>query len=298
MTIVDIWERWVAWIANYHATSCVPEYPLCLAAYKKMGYRFMKELRDPFSEYHYQIRDLLKICNYMRIFEDCWGWVHIVAKGMITDTFNGQLVRALVLSRVLNKVQDEFEPRATNLGEILSEAFDDYRAHYVLQEEPLVNFAGIFGHPHLEETPGLEAGFCKEFYPELATMTQAQCDARFLDTNSEEDSDQDMEGMEYVLEDVELEAYGAWININEVTLTKQCAINDPCTICQTEVTLGSFGRQRCIGPVDCSDVFHAGCLEGWVNGASTTSNLCPNCQTEITTQLRPRRPTSERSPVH
>ena len=103
------------------------------------------------------------------------------------------------------------------------------------------------------------------------------------------------------LRDVELQATGEPINVSEVTTPCEAPLPEEtvCTICQCE--LGAAGTEaeeleegELLGtsPVKtrCEHVFHANCLDQWVNSVMGNSNLCPICRMSLCVQ-RPREPT-------
>lgn len=54
-----------------------------------------------------------------------------------------------------------------------------------------------------------------------------------------------------------------------------------CSICQDEIT-SEQGEQGVVVSTPCGHLFHAECLDQWVNeSAMETSNTCPECRTEI-----------------
>jgi hypothetical protein len=80
------------------------------------------------------------------------------------------------------------------------------------------------------------------------------------------------------LTDVELEAKGPFINVDDIA--EPCVPTDRsiCTICQDEITdKGS----ACVQLLVCEHEFHCNCLHTWVNGVHDTQVLCPNCRAEI-----------------
>ncbi|KZM24083.1 uncharacterized protein EKO05_0010266 [Ascochyta rabiei] len=292
MTIADHWEAWVSADMGFLASqSCMPDYSWCVAIYKAMWQQFKKDLRDPFSEYPYQIRDQLKLLSYMRVFEECWQWVHLEAGGIPADGFDGHNVRLQVHNNVLAKVRDELQSYGTDVTAVLDREFS---LKSLLDEQRIIHITHTDSYPYLDDIQTLENGLCKWFYPHLPGMTQEQYDARYPVTEPDDDmdsvSEMNFHYEEFELDDVEVEAYGARLGLADFALDKQPGADDICTICQAVIGLGDSAEQRCVGPFGCLDIFHAECLDDWVNGASKTSNLCPNCQTEITTQQRPHRP--------
>ncbi|KAJ4355056.1 hypothetical protein N0V95_003274 [Ascochyta clinopodiicola] len=291
LTIADLWETWVSVDMSFLTSrSFMPDYSWCVATYDAMWYQFKKDLRDPFSEYPYHIRDQLKLLSYMSVFEECWQWVYLEAGQMNAENFNGHNVRLQVYNNVLTKVRDVLSYGSDITG-ILYQGFG---SHSLVTEERIRHITQADNYPYLDDILVLKDGLCKLFYPHLPAMTPEQYDARFPVTEPEDDMDSDS-GMdlhydELQLDDVEIEAYGARLGLADLILDKQPDADDICTICQAGFSLVGSAEQRCVGPIGCLDVFHAECLDDWVNGASKTSNLCPNCQTEITTQQRPRRP--------
>lgn len=108
-------------------------------------------------------------------------------------------------------------------------------------------------------------------------------------------------GRDNALHDVELQATGEPINVSEVTTP--CEAPPPeetvCTICQCEFGATGVeaeeleeGELSGTGPVKtrCEHVFHANCLDQWVNSVMGNSNLCPICRMSLCVQ-RPREPT-------
>ncbi|KAF9697705.1 hypothetical protein EKO04_003978 [Ascochyta lentis] len=248
MLVADLWESWVsADVGSLAERSCMPDYSWCVAAYKEMWQGFQKVLQDPFSEYPYQVRDQMKLLSYMRVFEECWEWVHAASGDVHVGDFSGHDVRARVHNDLLAKVRDEFKDNLTNIAEILEQAFGSYD---LILETRVIGITHVSGYPYLDEVQYLEAGLCRSFYPHLPGMTQEQYDARYpvsdSDSISVDWSDTDFEDDEYELVDIEIEAYGARLNLADFTVDKQPGADDICTICQTEVSLGDSNQQRCM----------------------------------------------------
>jgi len=107
-------------------------------------------------------------------------------------------------------------------------------------------------------------------------------------------------GRDNALRDVELQATGEPINVSEVTTPCEEPLPEGtvCTICQYEFGAAGAeaeeleeGELSGTGPVKarCEHVFHADCLDQWVNSAMGNSNLCPICRMALCVQ-RPREP--------
>lgn len=108
-------------------------------------------------------------------------------------------------------------------------------------------------------------------------------------------------GRDNALRDVELQATGEPINVSEVTTPCEAPLpgETVCTICQCEFGATGVeaeeleeGELLGTGPVKtrCEHVFHANCLDQWVNSVMGNSNLCPICRMALYVQ-RPREPT-------
>jgi len=107
-------------------------------------------------------------------------------------------------------------------------------------------------------------------------------------------------GRDNALRDVELQATGEPINVSEVTTPCEEPLPEEtvCTICQCELGAAGVeteeleeGELSGTGPVKtcCEHVFHADCLDQWVNSVIGNSNLCPICRMALCVQ-RPREP--------
>lgn len=83
------------------------------------------------------------------------------------------------------------------------------------------------------------------------------------------------------LEDVRFEAVGPRIKANRIAGPAHALTDPACCICLenyfTKMGLGETGRWK----VACGHVFHAHCIERWVNGIEPSSPLCPLCRTPI-----------------
>ena len=295
MTIVEVWD--VRLTVEGNQGGPMPPYAWCVGAYEKMWHRFRNDLRDPFSEYPYKLRqEMLREISYMRVFEECWRWVCLATQDSTAEDFDPYEVRVAVYNHVLTDVRNAFQPRNPSTADMLEETFGERNEHggcQLLAESPIVNVNNL--EDDLRERKSLCDGLCKEYYPGLPDMTQEEYDALYPDSddehNMESESEAEVDMLELELtEDVELEAYGRQIDIDQFTVWKRPAAGDFCTWCQTEIVLADSWLRRCVVPVTCSDAFHAGCLSGWINSASATSHQCPNCKVQMTSQKRPRRP--------
>jgi hypothetical protein len=113
------------------------------------------------------------------------------------------------------------------------------------------------------------------WYPEThnGTYVQPPQIKRFLSfRNANQEQDQT---------DVEFEAQGPLIDVEDIA--DPCFPTDRsiCTICQDEITDDMW-------PCAQLPVFHCDCLHTWVNGVHEEQVLCPNCRAEIC-DARPRR---------
>lgn len=293
LTIVQVWD--VRFHVEGDEGALMPSYEWCVAAYEKMWQCSKNEVRNPLSEYPYMVRhELLRDIQFMRVFEECWKWIALATQGIHAQDFDPYEVRVAVLKYVLTLARNEFQPRNFSTQEELEKAFGaktEGSGYVLLAERPVVYVGNLDND--LRERPSLHVGLCKEFYPHLPNMTQAEYEAMYPD--SEDDSENDSDGSESDLGELELppdvvvEAYGPLIDIAKFTWEKEPDAGGFCTWCQTFIALLDPEEQRCVVPMTCSDTFHAECLEGWVNGPASNSSDCPNCKVQMTSQQRPRR---------
>jgi hypothetical protein len=159
---------------------------------------------------------------------------------------------------------------------------NEHGKYRLLQELPQIEpYALQYG---LQEWRALHNGMCDQWYP-LPLFEEE----KFDDGDSEDFSG--MEGVEFELfEDVEMEVYGPRVDITQFTVGKECDADAFCTWCQEMISSADSDAKRCVMPMACSDIFHAECLDEWVNGASQSSNLCPNRKVHMTPMQRTRRP--------
>ena len=63
---------------------------------------------------------------------------------------------------------------------------------------------------------------------------------------------------------------------------KDCMIKSDCTICLEKINFGRFKKDKFIS-LECSHVFHFGCLQGWVSSEMEKgrSAKCPICRGEL-----------------
>lgn len=289
LTIVQVWDFRLTVEGDGQGT--LPPYAWCVAAYEKMWHRFRNELRDPFSEYPYMLRQtLLREIKYMRVFEDCWRWVHYITRDLATEDFDPYEVRCAVYQSILTTVQNEYQPRNHSTAQVLKEAFGENDRSEWLQlfaENPVVTIDNL--EEDLREQYSLYDGLC-DFIYDFPDATPENLDELYSDSDAELYSDEDTV-MEYEpAEDVEVEVYGPRIDIAQFTSAKQATADDFCTWCQDEISPHGLNEKCCVVPLTCSDSFHAGCLDAWVNGASKNFDKCPNCKVQMTNRRRARRP--------
>lgn len=102
-------------------------------------------------------------------------------------------------------------------------------------------------------------------------------------------------GRDSALRDVELQATGEPINVSEVTTPCEEPLPEEavCAICQCEFRAAGAeaeeleeGELSGSGPVKtlCEHVFHADCLDQWVNSVMGNSDLCPICRIALCTK--------------
>lgn len=292
LTMVNIWH--CCFQTRVEGVETPLPYEWCVASYDKMWYQFKKELQNPFSDYPYKVREQLQKMSYMRVFEECWKWVKLAAQSK--EDFEMHEVRKLVYNHMLVMARNEFEPHEQSTMRVLKKSFGDhqiYGEYNILGEEPVVYLHNLNDYPHLREIQSLHDGLCKEFYPNLPDISQEEYDVRYpvseQEIGSESVSEMDLDDADLQSGGIQDEAYGPRIDISQFTFDKPSDENDYCAICQTDITLGGSYEQRCIVTVDCLHVFHAECLDEWVNGAMENSNTCPQCRALITSQRRPRR---------
>ncbi|KAJ4986963.1 hypothetical protein SVAN01_07504 [Stagonosporopsis vannaccii] len=257
-TIVEVWNTRL--MVEGNEESSMPPYQWCEAAYYKMWYRFRNELRDPFSDYPYVLRqELLRKLSYQRVFEHCWGWVYQVTVEIGAKDFDPSEVRETIHSLVLTAVQNKFQTRYRGTESVLKEEFGSRTGderYQLLDEGPLVSVFSLEGDLHATSSV---LDLCEEFY-----------------YSADEDEDAYMGELE-MTEDVEMEAYGSLIELAQFTTVKQPAPDDFCSCCQEMIFLGDSHEMRCLVPVACNDTFHASCLADWVN--STSSSALTSAQT-------------------
>lgn len=256
-TIVEVWDVHLTVEGDGSEVGPMPPYDWCDAAYVKMWHRFQNELRNPFSEYPYLLRqEVLHKMSYQRIFEECWNWVYTATYDTSAEDFDPFQVREGIYDRILSMVQVEYEPRNHSTTEVLEGAFGE---HTLLAEHPVVS---VFNLEDDLTDPGYGVELCQDFY-----------------------LSQELEP----LEDVEMEVHGPFIDLAQFTSAKPPAVDDFCTWCQEKIGLDDPAGMHCLVPNNCTDTFHAGCLAAWVNGASLSAHQCPNCKVTMTNQRRFRR---------
>lgn len=289
LTIVNVWNTRLAVDAHRidDGDDAMPPYSWCVAAYEKMRDHFLNDMEHPFSAYPYDLRlRVLRKLDYMTVFEDCWGLVHEACSTAEANSFNFFQVRRDVHNAIVQKVRNVLRRQIPgNVIDDLDLAFEntferpnEQGKYWLLIEGPQIEPYAL--QYDLQEWRALHNGMCDQWYP--------------LPLFEEEESDDfsDIAGLEFELpEDVEFEVYGPRINIAEFTVSKKESDADAfCTWCQDMVSSADSGAKRCVVPMACSDTFHAECLDIWVNGASRSSNLCPNCKVRMTPMQRARRP--------
>jgi hypothetical protein len=107
--------------------------------------------------------------------------------------------------------------------------------------------------------------------------------------NENSDEDDEME----LAEDVQFEPDGPPLDIS--TFTTPVALipaNIDCTVCLESFSASGGESGDVVVRTSCGHCFHSSCLDGSVNGAHDSRNLCPNCRAEICAP-RPRRPIAD-----
>ncbi|KAF3031509.1 hypothetical protein E8E12_001958 [Didymella heteroderae] len=236
LTIVEVWD--VRLQVRGDADAVMPSYNWCVAAYEKMWHRFKNEVRNPLSDYPYMVREqLLRDVHYTRVFEEGWKWTDLATQDIEAQDFDPHEIRKAIYEHVLKLVRDEFQPRNLGTQEALEQVFGaktENKEHFLLAESPVV-FVDNLGND-LRTRLSIYDGLCQGFYPDLPTMTDAEYDAMYLDSEAEYDQD---EYEPVPLEDVEVEALGPSIDVAGFTRIKEPDADDFCTICQEQITLAT-----------------------------------------------------------
>lgn len=284
LTVVQVWDLHLQIWGD--VDTLMPSYDWCVAAYERMWYRFKNELRNPLSDYPYVVREqLLLDVHYMRVFEECWKWTNLATEDIKAQEFDPYETCTTIYENVIKLVRDEFQPRDFSTQDLLKQVFGaatEKNEYFLLAESPVVFLDNL--QDDLRPRPSVYDGLCREFYPDLPSMTEAEYDAMYPDLEAEYD---EYEYEPIPLEDIEVEAFGPRIDIDGFTHTKKPVIGDFCTICQERITLNKSDVLRCVVPVVCSDTFHAECLGTWVNSTAKTCNTCPHCKARMTKYQRP-----------
>jgi hypothetical protein len=295
LTIVSVWDMRLASEAHLidDGDDVMPPYSWCVAAYDKMNSNFFNFLVDPFSPYHYELRrSVLRKLDYRSVFEECWGLVREACPTTTANSYKFFQLRLDVYHAVVRKVRNVLRSKLPgNVIDDLNLAFEDtferpneHGKYRLLQELPEIEPYAL--QHELQEWRALYNGMCDQWYP-----------LPFEEQEEEEEEEFDygdfsgMEGVQFeLLEDVEMEVYGPRIDITQFTVGKECDADAFCTWCQETISSTGSDAKRCVMPMACSDIFHAECLDEWVNGASQSSNRCPNCKVLMTPMQRTRRP--------
>ena len=302
LTIAHVWNMRLSTEAHQiqGEDDVMPPYPWCMAAYDKMRDRFHRCLEDPFSSYPYQLRlNVLRKLEYYSVFEECWGLVCEACPASDASSFNFVQVRLAVYHAVIRKAREVLRLRRGMPGNTTDdlntiddldlafeesfERFDEHGKYRLLQEVPEIETYEL--QYELLQWRALRNGMCDQWYPLPFEE----------DWDEEESSDGDSDDMENIefepAEDVQMEVYGPRIDIAQFTVdTMECGADAFCTWCQDTISPTESWEKRCVKPMSCSDIFHAECLNEWVNGVSQSSNLCPNCKMQMTPKQRARRP--------
>jgi hypothetical protein len=291
LTIASVWNMRLSSEAHQidGGDDVMPPYSWCVSAYEKMHANFFSFLVDPFSPYHYELRlRVLRKLDYRSVFEECWGLVREACPAAEASSFNFFQLRLDVYHAVVREVRNVLRRKLPgNVIDDLDLAFEDtferpneHGNYRLLQELPKIEPYAL--QHELQEWRALYNGMCDQWYPLP------------FEEEEEEFDYGDFSGMEGVqlelLEDVEMEVYGPRIDITQFTVGKECDADAFCTWCQETMSSAGSDAKRCVMPMACSDTFHAECLDEWVNGASQSSNRCPNCKVHMTPMQRTRRP--------
>lgn len=275
LTIVEVWNQRLMVdgdepVEDGLGASPMPPYPWCDAAYRKMWCRFINDIRDPFSDYPYMVRqEVLRRVSYQQVFEQCWEWVCGATAGVEAKDFDPFEVRAEIHNRVLTMIVDEYQPQYPDIQAMLEKEFGrrvEGERGQLLAEGPIVSTCSL--EEDLQATRS-SLKLCENSYNPATTH-------RWM-------------GEMELTEDVQFETYGPLIDLTQFTFVKQPAAGDFCSWCQNEISLSNSHAMRCLVPVSCKDTFHACCLADWVNSVSKISNFCPNCMIQMTYQKRTQR---------
>ncbi|KAJ8117428.1 hypothetical protein OPT61_g1366 [Boeremia exigua] len=293
LTLVEIWSLYLT--LKDDQDEMIPTHDWFVCAYQKMSHRFHCDVRDPFSEYPYTIRqDVLGKLSYLQVFEQCWGWVSLASQTTTASEFDPFEVRLTLHNDLLNLVRSTYHPQEHRTTRVLEESFGVQNTsreggYQLLAESPIVNVnlldSEVGGYGHLIRS-------ILEIFNPLPSMEGTEdgiLDYRGYDSVEDYESAFDDDIEMDLAEDVELEAHGPPINIAQFTVDKEPAEDAFCTFCQEQITSAHTDDMRCIKPTACSDVFHAKCLDSWVNSTSGNSNRCPNCKVQMTVERRLRR---------
>lgn len=306
--MVKFWLRQVltvmkVWNVALHTTGTMdmPEYGWFVAAYERLWERHQALISNPFSDYPYLLRqELLSRIQYSAVFEHCWKLVSSVAELTPMVQFDPVMVSSNLYTFVVQTVKEVLETWRLDT-QFLTEHFGDDNKYLILTEGSLVPISSI--QDSVVQHRYLVNGLGDQFYPldfdpdEGGYASDEGSDAddegageQSGDEDDDERSDRGYRVIEYdVYQPVELEAYGSDIDLDSFVIETSSSNGAFCTFCQDDV-FAIFGGQRCVQPRTCSHTFHAQCVYDWVNSASSSSNLCPNCKVQMTPEQRPRRP--------
>jgi|SRR5690242_12036771 len=151
-------------------TSPMPPYPWRDAAYRKMWYRFINDIRDPFSDYPYMVRqEVLRKISYQQVFEQCWEWVCGSTAGVQAKDFDPFEVRAEIHNRVPTMIVNEYQPQYLGTQAVLEKEFGRHvegKRGQLLAEGPIVSTSSL--EVDLQPTH-FSVKLCKKFYNPATT---------------------------------------------------------------------------------------------------------------------------------
>jgi hypothetical protein len=115
--------------------------------------------------------------------------------------------------------------------------------------------------------------------------TRSDTDSDMSVANSDAGSDRDGRS------EARLEAYGPRHLLSSFCIVEHPKAGDLCTVCQESFDPGQlFHHRRCVFTDVCWHVFHAECINKWVNGTAPNRDRCPECRGQIVEWKRAVRP--------
>jgi hypothetical protein len=266
---------------------------------------------DTSGEWSYHIRDVIKDLHFVNLWDGLWQ----EAMDICCSGYGIKQLHYMMHTRVVQQAKlpssdpRPWMPDGGNLGSVAARLWDNFWPS--IDGEPVrfhlpyhfhrLDLSSIEQHSELthytEDEPWGQRFYSLRWPGEFDDNASDAYDDEDDTADSYDDEEEDSFESD-IGEDVETEAYGPLIDpddLAEAVLVKPTG--QRCTVCMEDHDY-NYGDGRTMKLHTCGHYFHYECIRDWLNGASTNSNLCPECRIQFSDSRRLVRPVNSSQAEH